>query len=41
MGGGCILDLGCYTLSFLQLLTNLEKIKILDKNLNYGSKKVE
>lgn len=41
MGGGCILDLGCYTLSFLQLLTNLESIKIFDKNLYYGFKSVE
>ena len=41
MGGGCIFDLGCYTLSFLQLLTKLEKVKILEKNLYNGFKKVE
>ena len=41
MGGGCIFDLGCYTLSFLQLLTNLENVKILNKNLYNGSKSVE
>ena len=41
MGGGSIFDLGCYTLSFLQLLTNLDSLEILDKNLFYGCKKVD
>ena len=41
MGGGSIYDLGCYTLSFLQLLTNFNNLEINDKNLCYGFKKVD
>ena len=41
MGGGSIFDLGCYTLSLLQLLTNLNDLKIIDKNLYNGFKKVD
>ena len=41
MGGGSIYDLGCYTLSFLQLLTNFNNLEIHDKNLSYGFKKVD
>lgn len=41
MGGGSIFDLGCYTLSFLQLITNLDNLKIVDKNLYNGFKKVD
>lgn len=41
MGGGSIFDLGCYTLSFLQLITNLDNLQIIDKNLYNGFKKVD
>jgi predicted dehydrogenase len=41
MGGGCILDLGCYLISFLQLLVNLDKYAVLNKQLTYDSKDVE
>lgn len=41
MGGGSIYDLGCYTLSFLQLLTNFNNLEISDKSLYYGFKKVD
>lgn len=41
MGGGCILDLGCYLISFLQLLVNLDNYAIINKVLIYDSKEVE
>ncbi len=41
MGGGCILDLGCYLISFLQLLVNLDKYAVTNKKLIYDSKEVE
>ena len=41
MGGGCVLDLGCYLISFLQLLINLDNYTIINKILTYGSKQVE
>ena len=41
MGGGCVLDLGCYLISFLQLLVNLDNYTIINKQLIYGSKQVE
>ena len=41
MGGGSIFDLGCYTLSFLQILTNLDKLEIFYKKLYHGYKNVD
>ena len=41
MGGGCVLDLGCYLISFLQLLVNLNNYTIVNKQLINGSKQVE
>lgn len=41
MGGGCVLDLGCYLISFLQLLVNLNNYTIINKELANGSKEVE
>lgn len=41
MGGGCVLDLGCYLISFLQLLVNLNNYTIINKEINYESKEVE
>ena len=41
MGGGCVLDLGCYLISFLQLLINLDNYTIINKILTFGSKQVE
>ena len=41
MGGGCIMDLGCYLSSFIQLLVNIENFEVLRKDLVYDFKEVE
>jgi predicted dehydrogenase len=42
LGGGVLLDLGCYPLSFLMLCDDeVEKYKILKKNISYSSTGIE
>lgn len=41
LGGGCINDIGCYLLSFLQLITNLTESSILHKKTHSYHKKVD